>query len=84
MRSLAANRWELCWLLRTPSSASIQTVEMSPHEAFLLSSVPRVTFTAVVVIDRQRVGDGTSFGLVGFIPGVGSRGARKAASGQAS
>lgn len=35
---VVANRWEPYWLLRMPSRMSTQTVEMSLHEAFLLSS----------------------------------------------
>src|SRR6516165_3622720 len=69
---VVASCWEPGWAAADTVQHVRAPVEMSPHEVFLPSSLPRVTFTAVVMTDRQRVGNGASFGLVGFIPGVGS------------
>lgn len=46
---------------------------MLSDEVFLLSLMPRVTFTPVVMTDRQRLCDATSSGFVRFMLGARSR-----------
>jgi hypothetical protein len=44
-----------------------------PTDRALLTLISRVTFTSMMIANRQRVCDGAWFGLVRFVPRVGSR-----------